>query len=328
MKKTMAFLMAAAIAAATGVTAFAEGDDPAAGGAYNTKQNPGATVEIPLELEEDVKLSDLRVYNKLTSGKSAVESIELDRGENGEDSLIIKLKDSYGVKTEEIEGELQVKKRTSGALVKTFEMDFDVNWDKAAISEDAELTETVDNAAPVYEFKSANKNVTFNFDGVDANFEVRLENQDAVNMHYSTKADKKIVQANEDADLSFLSFDGKPAFDFRGTLNYYVEDTDKDWYMYELDSKGNLKTSAAKYDEDEGAFVLKTGTLGSYVISDTKLKAAAADEDEKKDDNKTESGDKTKNPNTGANDFVGVAIALGAVSLVAAGAVAARKNSK
>ncbi|MCI5802484.1 MAG: hypothetical protein MR014_09950 [Oscillospiraceae bacterium] len=328
MKKTMSILLATAFAATTGLTAFAD-TLPGEEGAYTTKQNPGATVEIPLNLEEDMDLDDLRIYNKLTSGKSAVESIELDRGENGEDSLILKLKSTYGVDTDEIEGEIQLKKRTSGSLVKSFEMDFDVNWDKAQLSEDAELTETVDNSTPVYEFHSSNKNVTFSFDGVDANFEVRLEDQDAVNMYFSTKADKEITQANEDADLSFLSFEGKPEFDFRGTLNYYVEDTDKDWYMYEIDSKGKLKTSAAKYDEDEGAFVLKTSTLGSYVVSDMKLKNAdkAPADNGDKDDDKNESG-KPENPNTGANDFVGAAVALGAVSLVAAGAVAAKKHSK
>ncbi|MDD2954824.1 MAG: hypothetical protein PHD67_00760 [Oscillospiraceae bacterium] len=322
MKKTMSVLLAAAFAATSGLTAFAQGEE-----AYTVKQNPCATVEIPLGLEESVDLDDLRVYNKLTSGKSAVESIELDRGENGEDSLILTLKSTYGVETEEIEGELQVKKKTSGTLVKTFAVDFDVNWDKAELSQDAELAETVDNEAPVYEFHSSNKNVTFSFDGVDASFEVRLEDQDAVNMHYSTKADKAITQANEDADLAFLSFDGAPTFDFRGTLTYYVEDTDKDWYLYEIGSKGALKESGAKYDEEEGAFLLKTSTLGSYVLSDTKLKASSAAAGENTDQDDGE--DKTENnPNTGSRDFVGTAVALGVISLVAAEALAVKKNSK
>ena len=58
--------------------------------------------------------------------------------------------------------------------------------------------------------------------------------------------------------------------------------------------------------------VLKTRTLGSYVFSDKALSVAA-----------TTPG--TNNPDTGANDVVGVATALAAVALVSAAAVSLKK---
>ncbi|MEM1484703.1 hypothetical protein V6615_07440 [Oscillospiraceae bacterium PP1C4] len=50
-------------------------------------------------------------------------------------------------------------------------------------------------------------------------------------------------------------------------------DTD-DVYIYTVDSKGVLTnvTSSFTYDEDEDAFVTKTRTLGTWIISDTKIK--------------------------------------------------------
>ena len=69
-----------------------------------------------------------------------------------------------------------------------------------------------------------------------------------------------------------------------------------------------------KWDEDEGAYVLKTRTLGKYVFSDKPLKVTA-----------TTDTPETNNPDTGANDVVGVATALAAVALVSAAAVSLKK---
>ena len=75
---------------------------------------------------------------------------------------------------------------------------------------------------------------------------------------------------------------------------------------------GKLVNVNAKWDDDEGCFILKTRTLGGYVFSDKKLNVAAADAS-------------TNNPDTGANDVVGIATALAAVALVSAAAVSLKK---
>ena len=71
-----------------------------------------------------------------------------------------------------------------------------------------------------------------------------------------------------------------------------------------------------KWDEDEGCYILKTRTLGNYVFSDVALPLDVAN-------NTTDTP--VTNPDTGANDVVGIATALAAVALVSAAAVSLKK---
>ena len=73
-----------------------------------------------------------------------------------------------------------------------------------------------------------------------------------------------------------------------------------------------------KWDDDEGCYILKTRILGDYVFSDVKLDITADAADD------TNNGTVT-NPDTGANDVVGIATALAAVALVSAAAVSLKK---
>ena len=85
--------------------------------------------------------------------------------------------------------------------------------------------------------------------------------------------------------------------------------------------------SGAKWDSEQDSYVLKTTTLGSYVISDKALKSAGTTVDDEEDNSASGSvGDGTSNPETGANDVVGVAAALAVVSLASATALAASKK--
>ena len=324
MKKTLAVLMMAAAVAVSSLTAFAEETDDQ-NDKYTQEHTPGQSVEVLLE-EVDVEASDLKVTNKLTSGKDAVESVTIGKNEAGKDALILKLKETYDTKAVNIAGDIQLRHKNTNSVVKTYSFDFTVQWKKASIDADAELEIVLNNDAPVYQFSSSNKNVTFSFSDVDAYFNVRLEEQAAVNMHYTTKVIKSIVQANEDADLSFLQFNGNPTFDFNGTLIYNVNDMDKTWYLYEVNSENKLVKTKAEYDKEEGTLTLKTKTLSSYVISDKELKTvAASDSDSNESSNGSSGSNKTENPATGSVDFVNVAVALAVVSLVAAGAVAMKK---
>ena len=82
-----------------------------------------------------------------------------------------------------------------------------------------------------------------------------------------------------------------------------------------------LTKSAAKWSEDDGCWVLKTRSLGSYVSSDKEMESAASNSSS---DTDADSGDAT-NPTTGAIDVVGIATALAVISLVCAGAVSLKK---
>lgn len=145
----------------------------------------------------------------------------------------------------------------------------------------------------------------------DVYLEVRVFDGDKLYIGVDSSADLDIVKANPDAELSFYRFKGEPTFSASAKIEISA---DKDQFVYAL-KDGKLVKANLKWNDEAYAFTGKAVTLGSYVVSDIELKnAASADE---KDD--------TKNPNTGANDVVGVAVALAVVSLVAAGAVSLKK---
>lgn len=125
-------------------------------------------------------------------------------------------------------------------------------------------------------------------------------------------AEKEILRANSDADIRFLNFstNGLPS-NFDVQLSF-----DEDDKIYELNDSGKLVASSLKWSEDDYAWVGKIRSSKQYVISDIKLNAASTAVDETPD---------VSNPETGANDVVGIAAALAVVSLVAAGAVSLKK---
>ena len=91
---------------------------------------------------------------------------------------------------------------------------------------------------------------------------------------------------------------------------------------YEFDGE-KLREVKAKLNKDEDAYEWTSSKLTTYVVSDAKLKAdgTVSGSGDKTEDDKTET-----NPNTGANDVVGLAAGLAVVSLVAGGAVMLKKK--
>lgn len=143
--------------------------------------------------------------------------------------------------------------------------------------------------------------------GAEAYGEVNVFKNDKYFAGFDTDPNMDIIKANPDADVRFVNLMG--SFNQNMALELYA---DEDQFVYEI-KDGKLVKSSLKWDKDVYAWTGKVRTLGTYVISDIELKDAVKAEDE------------TKNPNTGANDVVGVAVALAVVSLVAAGAVSIKK---
>ena len=144
----------------------------------------------------------------------------------------------------------------------------------------------------------------------DVEIEARVYEDDKLFLYNEIDADDDILKkyADTDADITFLSFPAAPTFNATATVRFYK---DEDSFIYGM-KDGKLVNVNAKWDDDEGCFILKTRTLGSYVFSDKKLSVAA-----------TTPG--SENPDTGANDVVGIAAALAAVALVSAAAVSLKK---
>lgn len=113
----------------------------------------------------------------------------------------------------------------------------------------------------------------------------------------------------EDANYAYL-------FGFEGTdLKTKATMTlgaNKDAFIYAIDKDGKLSDSGFKWDDDNDVWTKSTRNLtGCYVLSDIELKSAAA-------------GDST-NPDTGANDIVGIASALAVVAVISAAAISLKK---
>ena len=144
-------------------------------------------------------------------------------------------------------------------------------------------------------------------DNEDTEVTFRAYKGDEVYLFNNGDADKALLKAyaDEDAEISFLNFPANPTLNSTATVRFYKgEDT----HVYEM--KNGKLTKEIKWDSDEDCFILKTRTLGNYVFSDKALPFNV---------------ETTANPDTGANDVVGIATALAAVALVSAAAVSLKK---
>ena len=180
--------------------------------------------------------------------------------------------------------------------------------------------------------KGENGTAVFDFED-KAFFTVKMYSEEKMYLDLST-AYQKAVAGEYDAEFdNFFKFQGTNA-NFSRTGELVIESNDPNLFVYEIDSDNNLYPVDAKYVKDYqithtndkiNGYVFNTKTLGNYVLSVDELEVEEETEapEEKPADNNT-SSDK-ENPNTGANDFVGVAVALAVVSVAGAGALALKK---
>ncbi len=177
-----------------------------------------------------------------------------------------------------------------------------------------------------WKVKKGQKGIAY-FDFNDnAYFTVKMISEEKVYLNLSTAYDKDIdAEYNEyDADLEFYNFKGNND-SFIKTGELFIE-AKEDTFIYEI-VDGELVAVEAEWVEDyvfaktnkKDGWVIETDELGYYVVSDMEVEIAAEEVVEE-----APSTDKA-NPETGANDFVGAAVALAVVSVAAAGALALKK---
>ena len=186
------------------------------------------------------------------------------------------------------------------------------------------------------------ENGTAVFDFADkAFFTVKMYSGESMYLDLSTAYDKAIAgEMDAEAD-SFYKFDNDNA-NFSRTGELIIVTNDSSLVPYEIDEDGNFVEVDAKYVEDYAiahtnkkvdGFVFNTKTLGNYVLSTEELgqKEQPVDETPVVEEPTTETPatDNTTsakpNPDTGAEDFVGLAVSLAVVSVAAAGALALKK---
>ena len=187
------------------------------------------------------------------------------------------------------------------------------------------------------------ENGTAVFDFADkAFFTVKMYSGESMYLDLSTAYDKAIAgEMDAEAD-SFYKFDNDNA-NFSRTGELIIVTDDSSLVPYEIDEDGNFVEVDAKYVEDYAiahtnkkvdGFVFSTKTLGNYVLSTEELgqEEPPAEETPAKPVTPSEPTQETPapetskpNPDTGAEDFVGLAVSLAVVSVAAAGALALKK---
>lgn len=182
------------------------------------------------------------------------------------------------------------------------------------------------------------------FDFADkAFFSVKMYEGETMYLDLGTAYDKAIAgEMDAEAD-SFYKFDNTNA-NFARTGELLIVSDDSSLVPYEIDADGNFVKVDAEYVENYAVahtnqkvngFVFNTKQLGNYVLSTEEL----GEEEEVAEEPTTEEPvveepaveepvvEETNkpNPNTGAEDFVGLAVSLAVVSVAAAGALALKK---
>ena len=158
-----------------------------------------------------------------------------------------------------------------------------------------------------------------------AYIKVKMIPEEEVIFNFSQAYDKAIDKKynDYDADLTFYNFKGtQDVFTKTATL---LIPADEDSYIYEI-VDGELVAVEAEWVDDykmdglnkKDGWVIETKELGYYVVADDELVVA-------EEEVETEVEADKANPETGAADFVGAAVAMAVVSVAAAGALALKK---
>lgn len=151
----------------------------------------------------------------------------------------------------------------------------------------------------------------------DIMLEGRAYSDDKIFVKGNYKADTNVLKNYPDADMRFIGFKTNG---FPTSFNVMLT-AEEDEFVYKV-ADGKLVASGLKWSEDDYSWTGKVRSTSNYVISDTRLTLSASVDEE---GNEVDENETANNPDTGANDVVGIAAALAMVSLVAAGAVSLKK---
>ena len=196
--------------------------------------------------------------------------------------------------------------------------------------------------AGLWKVKEGNGIAVFDF-ADKAFFSVKMYEGETMYLDLKTAYDKAIAgEMDAEAD-SFFKFDNENA-NFARTGELIIVSDDSSLVPYEIDADGNFVKVDAEYVENYAVahtnkkvngFVFNTKQLGNYVLSTEELgeeeepavEEPAVEEPAVEEPAVEEPAPETNkpNPNTGAEDFVGLAVSLAVVSVAAAGALALKK---
>lgn len=304
-------------------------------------------------------LGGYKLRNKVEEGSKAMENVRFvmkavdkvdgkpvedkfgDASSNKYTFIAVAINDSYTSDEFDVEMKISVIGNKDYRVAGDTSADFWFDYGFAYGIDDASGNMTVTNDQPIVNFDEIDDSdpitLWFGDAKTDVRFEVNAKGQKEMFLRYNDDEVEALTEKYPDATLEFHTFEcNNKSFKRVGKLYIPADEIElKDGkmgapYLYEI-VNGKITAVEAKYDSYDEEFVISTNKLGSYVVSDTKLKTASTDDkDDDGDDNKTNgtgtSG--TGNPDTGANDIVGVAVALAVVSVAAISAASFKKRTK
>lgn len=260
------------------------------------------------------------------TGRDLVSSVTVDNEEN---VFVIKLKPDYqSTRDKTLEGTVKVRDKKNGRFL-TMTINCTIGYEQGTIDigSDGDIADLIVEDDTVYTVTAADKGYpygTLMFQADIADVSVRVYDKEKLFLGYDRSPDREILLANSenDAIMEFLRFEGRPTFSGNATLSFYG--FEKGHYVYEI-KNGKLTNTGAKWDDDTDSYVIKTRTLGHYVVSDAPLRSANGNTDNSGGNNNSNND---SNPETGANDVAGVAMALAVVSIVSAAAISLKKDKE
>lgn len=132
----------------------------------------------------------------------------------------------------------------------------------------------------------------------DAWYTFNAKGQSDVNFAYTMKFNSEIADLFPKANIDFITWTATPATNRTGDL--YIT-ADEDTFLYEVTEDGIKEVNGAEYDEDEGAWHIRTRKLTAYAISDIELDTSVKLDNDSS--SSTSSGSNTDggkdNPDTG-----------------------------
>ena len=268
-----------------------------------------------------VSATDFTSASKDYKGASYIESVKISKADKQD--VVITLRESYTLDTlKAVLGSVTVKDADGNEY--THDVAFDICNSVPAtelLGEKKVKNVDADNTVAV----AANTVQVMDEDGGYVKF-TKDDLVGFVKMNAEEKVYLNITGLGEDAQDAFDALVGEDYLDeaiieyynfetraFKNEVDFqydaYAEDPH---FFYAFDGE-KLTAIDAEYNDDEEVEKYEFTAIadGAIIITDTEIVLAAEEE--------------TKNPDTGANDVVGVAAALAVVSLVAAGAVSLKK---
>lgn len=263
-------------------------------GHSNTVQ-PGKVIYIPLINKAGTFVNDsdavksVQVKATYILGKEAVESVKvvykkyegfvkgtagIDEGdENGYAYFVaITARDSATTSSKDISFDLELKKTSGKIDDETAVFTLKARIDLACSFPRMGYTYVISSGTQVYEDLEDSGEQTFTFSrDSESTFDVDITGQDRILVRADVKFNPTVAAKYPQANLDF--FTGSGTFNRIGTLNLHA---DPGSFLYVVNNDGTLSKSNAEYDDGAETFVIKTRTLGSYVISDVELNVSAA----------------------------------------------------